>query len=115
MSMTRCRDFIVKMDAGLHLRSAALLVKTAHGFDARIAVSNGQTTVDGKSFLSLIIMGATQGARLRVATEGPDAKELMDAVAELFECGFGEPCTGFDLMPAAAATAESPLEAGSKP
>lgn len=109
MSMTRCREFIVKMDAGLHLRSAALLVKTAHGFDAQIAVSNGQTTVDGKSFLSLIIMGAAQGTRLRVVTEGPDATGLMDAVAELFECGFGEPCTAFDLMPVAEATA------GSKP
>lgn len=92
----RCyREFLVTNDMGLHLRPAAALVRTAHRYAADIEVSDGKTTVDGKSFLSLIILSADKGARLKVVTEGLEAKPLMDAVGQLFACGFDGPYATF--------------------
>lgn len=87
------------MDMGLHLRPSAALVKTAHRFSADMAISNGKTTVNGKNFLSVIILSAEQGSRLRIMTEGADAIQLMDAIGKLFACNFGEPRGAMDPGP----------------
>lgn len=95
MNQTCCRTFIVKMDLGLHMRPGAMLVRTAHRFRAEVTVSNGETTANGKSIMSLLILGAEQGDRLEIVAEGPDAEAAVDAIGELFEDGFGESCAGF--------------------
>ncbi len=82
------------MELGLHSRPASMLVKTAGRFSSTLAVSSGGETVNGKSFLSLIILGAKHGAALGMVTEGPDAHALMDAIGDLFLRGFGESCAG---------------------
>jgi phosphotransferase system HPr-like phosphotransfer protein len=36
------------------------------------------------------MLGAAQGSKLRVRTEGPDAREALKAVQTLFDDRFGE-------------------------
>lgn len=85
------------MDLGLHLRPAAAIVKTAHRFDADLTVSCDGLAVNGKSLLSLVTLGATQGTVLRFHAEGPDSYRLVEAIGHLFACGFDESCSEFDI------------------
>lgn len=71
---------------GLHARPAADFVKMASTFDARVTV-NGR---DAKSLLAIMALGLVKGKMAEVATEDPDGREAVDALADLIESGFGE-------------------------
>ena len=73
---------------GLHLRPADMFAKLAAKFDARIDVAKGDLQCDGKSVLSILTLGADQGAQVELAAEGPDAQEAIDSLARLVESGF---------------------------
>jgi len=66
----------------LHARPAAVLVRTAMGFGARIVVSAGEREADGKSLLSVLALGAKGGTPLRLRADGPDAPTAVAALAE---------------------------------
>jgi PTS hybrid protein len=71
---------------GLHARPAAELVKLASGFKQKITV-NG---TDAKSLLGIMSLGLTKGAAVEIASDDPDGRDAVDAIAELAESGFGE-------------------------
>ena len=80
---------IVNKD-GLHARSALSFIKVANRFLCRIEVSKDSRTVDGKSIMSLLRLGAGQGMVLRILADGEDAADAVEALAGLVEDGFGE-------------------------
>jgi phosphocarrier protein len=45
---------------------------------------------DGGSILSILSLDAPQGSQLTVKVQGPDGRELLKALQELFADGFGE-------------------------
>ena len=71
---------------GLHARPAAELVKLAGTFPQRVTV-NG---IDAKSLLGIMSLGLTKGASVEIASDDPDGRGAVDAIAELAESGFGE-------------------------
>ena len=75
---------------GLHARPAHLVVVTANQFPCTISVCRDDLEVDAKSIMSLMMLAAEKGVRLRVRAEGPQAAEAVRALAALFESGFGE-------------------------
>lgn len=75
---------------GLHLRAASALAETAGRFKASILISNDTNRVDARSVINLMMLGAAQGARLKVRAEGTDARAALQAVRLLFENRFGE-------------------------
>ena len=78
---------------GLHARPAALLVRTAAGFDARVEVAdvtNGRGPVSARSLNGVATLGARQGDELALTASGAQAAEALDAVRRLAEDGFGE-------------------------
>jgi phosphoenolpyruvate-protein phosphotransferase/dihydroxyacetone kinase phosphotransfer subunit len=78
---------------GLHARPAALLVKTASRFEARIALHNialGLGPADARSINQVMALGARQGHQVRLSAQGADADQAVAAVAALFESGFDE-------------------------
>ncbi|TWT96393.1 HPr family phosphocarrier protein [Neorhodopirellula pilleata] len=75
---------------GLHARPADLLVRCADEYESVIHLQKGSETVDCRSILSLLTLGATEGTDLRVTVQGADAVEAMAAICELFERGFHE-------------------------
>ncbi len=82
----------IKNAEGLHMRPAMQFVDTASRFDCDIAVSNGQTTADGKSIMQMSMLAATCGTRLQLRAEGPEAEQALEALRELVEVRtFGEP------------------------
>jgi len=74
------------------MRPAMQFVDLANCFDSDITVSNGNTTVDGKSIMQMSMLAATCGTRLKVRAAGPDAQKAVAALRELVEVKmFDEP------------------------
>lgn len=80
------RTFIVKARLGLHARAAAKLVRVATQFQSQLSLAriDGGATADAKSILSVLMLAASQGTKLRATAEGQDEQEAMSAVVELF-------------------------------
>ena len=78
---------------GLHARPAALLVRTAAGFDARVAVTDvttGRGPVSARSLSGVATLGARRGDELALEASGPQAAEALAAIGRLADDGFGE-------------------------
>lgn len=71
---------------GLHARPAAELVKLASTFPQKVTV-NG---TDAKSLLGIMSLGLTKGATVEIASDDPDGRDAVEAIAALAESGFGE-------------------------
>ena len=80
-------DVVVTGAHGLHARPATRLVDLAKGFAAEIRLRHGAKVANAKSLISLLNLGAAQGAALRVSAEGPDAQAALAALAAAFEAG----------------------------
>jgi phosphocarrier protein HPr len=48
------------------------------------------TQVNGKSILGLMMLGASQGSKLRIRIEGPDAYEALREIERLIQSWFDE-------------------------
>jgi phosphotransferase system HPr (HPr) family protein len=68
---------------GLHARPAALFVQVAKQFESAVTVKKGRKIVDGKSIMGLLTLAAGPGSRIAIVTNGPDAMEALDQLAEL--------------------------------
>jgi phosphocarrier protein len=75
---------------GLHARASAKFVETVERFDATARVSRDGQTVTGDSIMGLLMLAAARGSEIEVATEGPEAEALMEALERLVASGFGE-------------------------
>lgn len=86
------RLVVVKNRLGLHARAAAQLVRTASRFQSvvRLERTDGGAVADAKSILSVLMLAACRGTELRMTAEGADEANAIDALAALFESGFGE-------------------------
>jgi phosphocarrier protein len=75
---------------GLHARASAKLVEASARFQARITVSKDGQSVDGRSIMGLMMLGAPLGSQIEITANGPDAEEAMKAILALVRAKFGE-------------------------
>jgi phosphocarrier protein HPr len=75
---------------GLHARAAARFVTMAERFGAAVDVLREGQVVSARSIMGLMMLGAGRGAEIELRAEGWDAKEALDALADLVEAGFDE-------------------------
>ena len=85
------RGVTIANKRGLHARAAAKFVTLAERFGASVeVVREGEPPVSARSIMGLMMLGAGKGCALELRAEGWDAKEALDALAELVETGFDE-------------------------
>ena len=77
----------VKWPDGLHMRSAAQLVRLTRKFHSRIILRLGSRVADARSILSIMILCAGLGAPLDIEASGDDEHEAIVAVQAYFEQG----------------------------
>ena len=82
---------VVQHKVGLHARPAALFAQTAKKFQSDIVVFNNDRKADAKSILSILTLGANQGAVVTIKATGQDEGEAVQALQQLIEGNFGEP------------------------
>ena len=75
---------------GLHARASAKFVKLASSFEAEIQVTRDGVTVDARSIMGLLMLGAGNGCSIDISAEGPDAREAIDALCDLVARKFDE-------------------------
>ena len=76
------KELTVMNAQGLHARPAALFVQIANKYDAKITVRRNNETVNGKSIMGILMLGAQHKTKILLMADGPDA---MEALTELEE------------------------------
>ncbi|MBC7141223.1 MAG: HPr family phosphocarrier protein [Rhodobacteraceae bacterium] len=84
------RSFKIINEKGLHARAAAKFVEVVEAHDASAEVSRDGMSVSGDSIMGLLMLAASKGTTIDVATSGNEAEKLADALAALVAKRFGE-------------------------
>ena len=88
--MPTCQITIINK-LGLHARAAAKFVGVASRFPCQIRVGRTpQSTVDGKSIMSVMMLAAAKGSEIHLDTQGEQEDEALQAIQELVADRFGE-------------------------
>ena len=75
---------------GLHARASAKLTQVANQFESDIWIEKNDKKVKAKSIMGVMMLAASQGADIKISTEGVDEKEALDSIAALINDYFGE-------------------------
>ena len=65
-------------------------MKLAESFRCRVEIIKGNETINGKSILDLLTLGAGNGTTLTLRASGEGAQAAVEALAKLIEAGFNE-------------------------
>lgn len=84
------RHTVIRNKEGLHFRPIMQFVDVASRFSSRVTVLCDDRTADAGSPMELLMLMATQGTKLRVVADGPDADAVLDALVALVDAGFHE-------------------------
>ena len=76
-------EITITNPAGLHARPAAEFVKRAKASSSNITVTANEKTVNAKSMLGILKLGATQGTTISVEVDGDDAAEVISEFTDL--------------------------------
>lgn len=78
--MPASSEAVVTLAGDLHARPAGSLAVAAAGFESAVCLAVGGTSVDAKSVLSVMGLGATSGQQVIVRATGPDATQAVAAI-----------------------------------
>ena len=86
------KDFVVINPLGIHARPASVFVQAAADFESEVSVTNLDSghVADGKSVMSMLMLSAPKGTRIRLDVNGRDADKAMEILSALIEGGFDE-------------------------
>lgn len=84
------REVTIINKLGLHARPSAMLVTTTSRFKSEVVFTKGDTEVNGKSIMGVMMLAAEKGSQVKVQCDGPDEEAAMQAIVEVIESGFGE-------------------------
>ena len=90
MAQENLRTLRIINEKGLHARASAKLVEVVEAHDARATVSKDGLSASGDSIMGLLMLAASKGTFIEVATDGAEAEKLAEAVDLLVADRFGE-------------------------
>ncbi|HBS92820.1 MAG TPA: phosphocarrier protein Chr [Firmicutes bacterium] len=71
--------------AGLHARTAAVIVQKAQEFTSDISIIRDAKEVSAKSIMGIMTLGISQGTVITIKAEGKDASQAVAALAQLVQ------------------------------
>ena len=84
------KEVVVRNRAGIHARPAALIVQTASQYSSHIEFKKEHETINAKSIMGIITLGAGYNSSITIAADGDDEQEAVDSLSRLFETRFEE-------------------------
>ena len=90
MSKTARAEFVVENQLGLHVRAAAMVVRTMTPFVSKVSIWAGTGVADARSVLDLLTLSASKGTRVVVEAEGDDADTAVATLGDLIARNFAE-------------------------
>lgn len=76
--------------AGLHTRPAAMLVKIASKFRSEFFIEKDGYSINGKSIIGVMSIGAPYDSEIILQFEGVDEEEMAEAIFSVIARGFEE-------------------------
>ena len=90
MSEKATAEFIVSNQLGLHVRAAAMVVRTMTPFASKVSIRAGSSVADARSVLDLLTLSASKGTKIIVEAEGDDAESAVATLGDLIARNFAE-------------------------
>lgn len=90
---TASAEEVILNPMGIHARPAAVLVRLASDYDAKIQLRNltsARGPVSAASMVGMLSLALERGDRLGITATGPDARAALTALVALVQDGFGE-------------------------
>ena len=84
------QEVTVNNEVGLHARPATYFIQKANEFKSGIWVEKEERRVNAKSRLGVLTLGIVKGTTITLIADGPDAKEAVEALAQLVDNQLGE-------------------------
>ena len=84
------QEVTVNNEVGLHARPATYFIQKANEFKSSIWVEKEERRVNAKSLLGVLSLGIVKGTTITLIADGPDAKEAVEALAQLVDNQLGE-------------------------
>jgi len=72
------KEIVVLNSQGLHARPAALFVQMASKYDSTITITKDNESVNGKSIMGILMLGAQQYSKIKILVDGDDAEKAID-------------------------------------
>ena len=76
------KEIKIMSPQGLHARPAAMFVQIASKYDSSIVVTKGSESVNGKSIMGILMLGAQQHSQVKVTVEGEDAEKAINELEQ---------------------------------
>ncbi len=89
-SKKNCREVIIKNELGLHARSAAQIAAIVQNAKAAVWIKRGEEKVDAASIMDILTLACEKGTRISIIADNPSDIDILNAVVELVDSGFGE-------------------------
>ncbi len=84
------RSVVVRNPEGVHARAATLIAELVRRFDAKVSLTKDRERVEATDVLQVLSLGVAPGEKLLLEATGRQAEEVVEALVQLIESGFGE-------------------------
>ncbi len=78
-------SYIVKEEAGLHARPAALVVNQAKKYQSQMFIYSEESSADATKLISIMLMGIKCGDKIWIEVCGPDEDTAVMEMKSFFE------------------------------
>lgn len=82
------KEITIKNKYGLHARPSATFVQAASQFKSDIALIKGDKIANGKSIISIMVLAAECGSKLKLQVDGEDQEEALETLTQLVDNKF---------------------------
>ena len=84
------REVTIANELGLHARSAAKIAGLANRSKASVWIEKGDEKADASSIVDILTLACEKGTKITIRVENEADFNILDAITELVEGGFGE-------------------------
>jgi len=80
----------IRNELGLHARSAARIAGIAQNSKANVWIQKNDEKADASSIIDILTLACAKGTKITIIIEDPADIQILDAIADLVDSGFGE-------------------------
>ena len=84
------KTVLIKNELGLHARSAAQIAEIAMKSSGNVWVMKNEEKADASSIMDILTLVCEKGTKIKIIIEDPGDSEILNAIVDLVDNGFGE-------------------------